>query len=258
MPIMVVNTFRIKKWVFIAFALLLLIIYLLTAVFRERDARHEVEAPSWVIKSKVIVIDPGHKGVDSGDVGNIVVLEKEISRAIAKRLAAILGQSGAVVMMTGETGTGDNETGTIGLPALANGNEVNLYIGIHVNSNSSVSRHGAQTFVQSGFPDSKQAGQAIQSTLSDSLKNTDRLTREVDNNIASNINVPAVLVEVGFINENNSMLLQDSVYQDKIAWAIYTGTVKFFEQSEKTDRQAVQRDIINVFKEQEPDYLNEP
>lgn len=267
---MVIKAFRLKKKFFVLLALLLLLFYFGAGFFKERAARQEVAALSWAVTHKVIVVDPGHGGTDPGLVGNNGVPEKDINLAIAKNLADILRQSGAMVLMTGETDPDPSEPGTSGRSAKkeddltrrvasANKHKADLYISIHVNSDPAAARHGARAFVQSGLPNSKPAGQSIQSELSAQLKNTDRLVKEVDYYVTRDTTVPAVLVEAGFItNEKESRLLQDSVYQNKVARSIYAGIVKYFDQLEKTNRLAVKKDIINVFKEQEPDLLREP
>ncbi|MDD4170071.1 MAG: N-acetylmuramoyl-L-alanine amidase, partial [Desulfotomaculaceae bacterium] len=237
---------------FVLLSLFLLLSYFLTGFFKERAARQEVMTLSWAVTHKVIIIDPGQGGGDPELMGNNSVLEKDISLAIAKKLAVILGQAGAMVLMTKETDM--SEPGTMSVQKEED-LKADLYISIHVNNDYSAAQHGAQTFVQSGFHNSKLAGQSIQSELSGLIKNADRLAKEVDYYVTKDAIVPAVLVEAGFItNEKERRLLQDQVYQNKVAWAIYAGIVKYFYQLEKDTK----RDIINVFKEQEPDLLREP
>jgi len=66
-----------------------------------RERKH-IEVLSWSVASKVVVVDPGHGGIDPGCVGSSGVQEKDINLAIAKRLAALLKQAGAVVVLTRE------------------------------------------------------------------------------------------------------------------------------------------------------------
>jgi len=266
LPPVVIRTYRFRKRCFAALALLALLSFPLSGFIGARAARQSVAALAWSVANKVIVVDPGHGGFDPGVVGKNGVQEKDITLAIGKRLAEYLRQSGATVLMTRETDIDLSEPGTIGLAAkkredlkkrvtLANEHKADLFVSIHVNSYTSPGPRGAQTFVQPGFPGSRQAGQAIQSELAAWLKNTDRHTKEVDYYVTRNTSMPAVLVETGFIsNEGESRLLQDPAYQSKLAWAIYAGIVKYFNQPVGNGKE----DIVKVFKEQKPDFLAEP
>ncbi|RYD05196.1 hypothetical protein N752_10400 [Desulforamulus aquiferis] len=51
----------------------------------------------------MIVVDPGHGGRDPGKVGHSGVPEKDINLEVSKRLATLLGQMGAAVILTRET-----------------------------------------------------------------------------------------------------------------------------------------------------------
>ena len=62
--------------------------------------RRAVQAMSWSVAGKVIVIDPGHGGVDSGAVGRTGLLEKNINLEIAGRLADLFRQAGATTILT--------------------------------------------------------------------------------------------------------------------------------------------------------------
>ncbi|OPY59708.1 MAG: Germination-specific N-acetylmuramoyl-L-alanine amidase precursor [Pelotomaculum sp. PtaU1.Bin035] len=262
MPLIVVKAFKIRmRWLAVLVALVFLS-FPLAGLIRAMDGRKSVAAMSWSVANKVIVVDPGHGGFDPGVVSKSGILEKDINLAIGKRLAADLGQAGAMVLMTRDTDIDLSGPGTIGVAAkkkedmkkrvaLANDHNADLFISIHVNSVPSPAQCGARTFVQPGFSESKQAGQAIQTELSKVLKNTGRLTNEVDYYVTRNTSMPAVLVETGFItNESESRLLQDPAYQAKVAWAIYAGAVKYFSLPPES--------IIKTFKEKQPDLLREP
>ena len=53
-----------------------------------------VQAMSWSVVGKVIVVDPGHGGIDSGAVSSTGILEKNINLEIAERLATCSGRPG--------------------------------------------------------------------------------------------------------------------------------------------------------------------
>ncbi len=50
--------------------------------------------------------------------------------------------------------------------------------------------------------------------------------------LLSELNIPSVLVECGFLsNEQEEQLLQTDNYQEKIAQGIYNGIIKYFEKN---------------------------
>src|SRR5690625_4531876 len=55
------------------------------------------------LAGKVIVLDPGHGGVDGGAVGADQTSEKEITLILSRKLRAYLQQAGAEVYLTRET-----------------------------------------------------------------------------------------------------------------------------------------------------------
>ena len=58
---------------------------------------------------------------------------------------------------------------------------------------------------------------------------TKRTLTTTDLYLYRNTRVPGVLIECGFLsNPEESSLLQQDEYQDKIAWGIYTGIINFF------------------------------
>lgn len=265
---LVIKTFRIRKRHVAALVVLVFLSFFLSRLIEARAGRQAVEAMSWSVARKVVVVDPGHGGIDPGVVSKSGVLEKEITLAVARRLAENLGQAGAMVLMTRETDTDLADPGTVGIMArkredlkrrvaLANDNKADLYVSVHVNSFPSPDRRGAQTFVQPGSAESKKAAQFIQAELSRVLKNTVRMPNEVDYFITRNTAMPTVIVEIGFItNEAEEKLLQDPAYQGKVAWAIHAGIVKYFAQQGSSSQAPSDKErVIKTFKEQEPPLL---
>ncbi|MCL6634248.1 MAG: N-acetylmuramoyl-L-alanine amidase CwlD, partial [Peptococcaceae bacterium] len=219
---------------------------------------------------RVVVVDPGHGGIDPGVVGKSGAAEKDINLAVGKLLAAYLGQAGAKVIMTRETDADLSDPATTGIMAkkredlkrriaLANDNKADLYVSIHVNSFPNPAQRGAQTFLQPGSAESRKAAGFIQSELAGALKNTSRQPREVDYYITRNAAMPAVIVEIGFMtNEEEERLLQDPAYQSKVAWAVCAGVVKYFAGRGEPQEPPEKEKIIKTFKEQAPGYIREP
>lgn len=205
------------------------------------DARRQasVEALSWALRNKVVLVDPGHGGVDPGAVGENDVLEKDIVLEVGHRLASYLRQGGARVIMTRETDTDLSDPELYGLyekkrqdlarrVALANSSSADVMISVHINSLLNSSQYGAQTFYRPDLLKSRKLARAIQSELNRSLK--DRLAPLAGNYyIIRHSKIPTIIVEIGFIsNPEEYKLLRDSAYQTKIAWCLYAGLVRYF------------------------------
>jgi N-acetylmuramoyl-L-alanine amidase len=199
-----------------------------------------VETMSWALAGKIIVIDPGHGGYDPGKVGVSGVLEKDINLAIAKKLAQIVRGSGATVVLTREQDVDlvTEGEGTKKKRDLDNRLKIvedvgaDLYVGIQANA-LGTRWTGAQTFYMENNVDGRNLALSIQGEIRRQLKNTDRKAlrlKEETSYILRNLNhLPAVLVEVGFLsNKEEEKLLNDPVYQEKMAMAIYSGIVKYF------------------------------
>jgi N-acetylmuramoyl-L-alanine amidase len=191
-------------------------------------------APALV--NRLVVVDPGHGGPDPGVVRD-GVLEKDITLAVALRLARFLEQGGARVLLTRTedrdlAGPGEGSRKRRDLEqrvALANENGADVFICIHVNSFQSPKEHGAQTFYQHGSPGGRELAQAIQTACRALLGNTNRQPKAGDYFTGRTTTMPAVVVEIGFLtNPREFKLLQDAAYQSKVAFAIYAGLVRYF------------------------------
>lgn len=242
-----IKTWRVKKRYLLFLVAALFICNGVYNLISEKINERNVAALSWAVANKVIVVDPGHGGADGGAVGSTGVEEKEINLAVAKRLATVLGQAGAAVLLTRETDTMLSNPDTAGMMSkkrqdltmrvrMANESKADLYISVHCNSyRADTSQHGAQTFSQPGSKESKRLGQCLQHELVQVLdKSNKRKAKEVaDYFINENTKMPSAIVEIGFItNPKEEKLLLDPAYQSKVAFAIYSGIVKYFAESE--------------------------
>lgn len=203
---------------------------------RERQA---VEAMSWSVASKVIVIDPGHGGIDSGAVGRTGTLEKDINLQIARRLAALFRQAGATAILTRE---GDYDlTDREHLPGFSNRDELtarlnladkqhaDMFISIHLNSYPSADCEGAQVFYHPRSTESYRLATLVQQELINALGEQYRWAKGEDFFVLRDLKRPAIVVEAGFLSHpREGVLLTEPVYQNKVAWCVYAGVVHFF------------------------------
>ncbi len=210
------------------------------------NARHQasISALSWALAGRVVVIDPGHGGVDPGVVGRNNVLEKDLVLVVGHKLALYLRQGGARVTMTRE---GDHDLADPEITglykrkrqdlarrvALSNNLQADAMVSIHINSFPNPSQYGAQTFAK---PDqaSRTLAKTIQDELNHLLKTNHRVPLNGDYYILRHSRVPTVIVEIGFItNPREYRLLQDPLYQSRVAWCLYAGITRYLAEEGK-------------------------
>lgn len=185
---------------------------------------------------KVIYIDAGHGGIDPGAVYKDIH-EADINLKISMSLANLLEKNGAIVLLT-RTGDYDLSVNNAvnrkrsNLSRRANIiNESNgdLYISIHLNSIASSTWKGAQVFYDDINPKNEKIAKLLQNALKKDLKSS-REYKEMNNMyMYKRIKIPGVLVEVGFLsNDNERYLLLQKTYQDKVAKSLCGGIIEYF------------------------------
>lgn len=195
------------------------------------------------MKNKVVMIDPGHGGIDPGAIGRTGVLEDNINLEIALKLRKLIEQSGGVGLMIREDDSGLYSEGRARIRdkknedlkerhKMINESEADILISIHLNFFPQSQYYGAQCFYNSGDEEGKKLAELIQTELIDVIQNNNtRKAKSIDTvYLLKNNKMPGVLVECGFLsNYEEERLLQDENYQEKLAWAIFMGMMKYFE-----------------------------
>ena len=174
-----------------------------------------------------VVIDPGHGGEEPGAVvGNL--MEKDLNLDISKRLESFLKENGVRTFMTR---TDDSYVGLYERTNYANELDADLFVSIHNNAEYSAV-NGSMTLYHPNYMATARKGyntytaaNNIQKELVNSLGTKDLGLIERPNlAVLRSSNMPAVLVEVGFItNGIERAKLISSSFQEKAAKAIGIG-----------------------------------
>lgn len=139
---------------------------------------------------KRIVLDAGHGGNDPGAIGRSGLKEKDVNLDIVKRLAKILKDRGAEVIVTRQS---DRFVTLPGRVDIANDAKADLFISIHSNANRVRSLNGFEVYyITPSTSDSRRASSAAQDGLPD-------ITR--GSVASSSFNLKAILWDM--INTNN-------------------------------------------------------
>jgi len=185
-----------------------------------------------------IVVDAGHGGRDDGCSGVGGTKESEINLKISKTLKSYLETLGIKVVMTRMDGNGLYEANVDNYKVsdmkkrieIINEAKPDMVISIHCNSFSDSSQQGAQTFFQESDEISKGFADSIQSQLISQLDNARNAPNKGDYYLLKESKLPAVLIECGYLsNPQEELLLTTTNYQNRIAYAIMCGVVKYFE-----------------------------
>lgn len=187
-----------------------------------------------------VVIDPGHGGMDSGAVSVNGILEKDLNLVISKLLSEYLEKSGVNTVLTRTDDTmlslpgSELNSKTQDLSArseIANTHLNGIFVSIHMNKFTSSDVSGLQVWYSNNGRLSEILAQCIQSNVVKTLQTTNK--RQVKNAgksiyVLRKVNVPAVLVECGFLsNAEEEKLLVSPDYQIKLAQSIGDGILKY-------------------------------
>ena len=187
------------------------------------------------LKNKIITIDPGHGGSDSGAVGPNGYTEKEGAFAISQKVASILNQSGAKVVMTRDSDVdvyGPNASARNELQARVDvGNNANsdIFVSIHCNAFVNPAANGTQTFYYGSSYQGQRLAQSIQEKMIEANGLRDRGISTCNFYVVKHSYMPAVLIETAFItNYDEEALLSDDEWQTTMAKAIAEGINEYF------------------------------
>lgn len=187
------------------------------------------------LAGKIIVVDPGHGGRDTGASAelNPNVYEKDITLAIGRRLRDMLARSGATVLMTRSD---DSFPALESRAPLANNHHADYFISIHADS-SAVGRNtlaGTTVYFHAqnalcrlmaadiGRRVSETSGVSYNGVKSDTIRFRTGFA------VLRESYMPAVLVETGYMNNDKDLaLLRDDAAQQRIAQGIIAGLRDF-------------------------------
>src|SRR5213082_3501156 len=166
-----------------------------------------------------VVIDAGHGGYDRGGIPGQQVAEKDMTLDVAQRLKHVLAASGYRVVMTRDS---DVFVSLGGRVAIANSYPNALFVCIHFNSAKRMGAGGIETYFYSR--DSLSLASAIHYFVAGGAPSSNRGVRRRGYYVLRKTNIPAVLVECGFLtNPTEGEYVQTASYRQKLAEEIAAG-----------------------------------
>ena len=220
------------------------------------------------LTAKTIVIDPGHGGKDPGALGRGTLQEKAVVLSISEKLREVLTRKGYTVLMTRDT---NRFIPLKERTVFAIQHKADLFLSIHANASKNPKAKGIETYylsvsstdkasetiaarenADSGYSiqelevllkgiiqeskseDSKRLATHVQQALVRATGAVDRGVKHARFVVLIGTNVPAILVETGFVsNSTEGRRLTTSTYQQKIATAIAQGIEQFLGKNEE-------------------------
>lgn len=215
---------------------------------------------------RTIVIDAGHGGEEQGAKGPQGTLEKDVTLGVARRLkAAIEARLGTRVILTREA---DQTVGLDERAAVANNNKADLFISLHANASVRGIASGAEVFYLSLADYGAQAQRVaqgesealpvfgggtrdievilwemaqarhieqsaalaalVESALRERVPMSPRAIQQAPFRVLVGANMPAVLVEMGFItNPEQEKQLASEAFQSSVVQALVDSITRF-------------------------------
>ncbi len=197
---------------------------------------------------RMVVIDPGHGGKDTGAIGPSKIYEKDVVLDISHRVRKHLEARKIAVRMTR---TGDTYPGLQQRSDYAYKVSADLFVSIHADGAGDPSANGVETFVTTveGADSSNHYGQpgdtfavknnqydaanavlgfSLQSNHVKASQRSDRGLRRARFSVLKHAPCPAALVECGFLtNPSEESLLNSVKYREQVARGISNGIVGY-------------------------------
>ncbi len=218
----------------------------------DSTALSKTDAVSGERRVRVVVIDPGHGGLDTGAKSN-TLLEKDFTLALARKLRpALQSKLGATVLLTRDSDVAlDNEARS----AVANNNQANLFVSLHAGFSPNETDSGASVFVMKedfgsisgpadvardqlflpwylGYRTHRQASSAaanvFQEELNKGIPGWKFAVRMAPLAVLSSATMPSLMLEIGNLNNPmNAQTLMDAGFQTRLANTIVEAVQRY-------------------------------
>ena len=192
-----------------------------------------------------IVLDPGHGGFDQGAAGARII-EKNFSLRLAQRTAEILRRCGYTVLLTRNS---DRLIPLNNRAAFANASRADIFVSLHCNASPDRRADGIESYCltpagaastnQKRVSTAKCAGNKLDPNnfllafelhraLLNRTRANDRGVRRGRFAVLRDLNMPGVLLEVGFLsNPGEETRLRNAAYVEQLARGIAVGIINY-------------------------------
>ena len=244
---MFIYTVNARKFIkTVKFTAFLLVIATLGIIALDLIDKSGISQPSSKEMEKVIIIDAGHGGEDSGAIGVSGVYEKDLNLEIATALGEELKNRGYTVVYTRTEdkmlySPEENIKGMRKISDLKNRCKLTeqyedcILISIHMNSYGSSKYSGLQVYYSDENDKSAVLAQKIQNSVRSELQPSNR--RQIKSGdslyLLQNVSCSAVLIECGFLsNKDECEKLSQKEYQKQLSFSIICGIIEYINEND--------------------------
>lgn len=190
------------------------------------------------LKGKIIALDAGHGGSDTGAIGPTGVTEKGVTLRVAKALQKLLQAEGATVLMTRTTDTEvspkkANASDVEELQArcdVGNDGNADIFISMHMDSFTNSTPSGTTGYYYTkGSKASQRLAQYVSEGVVTALGTGNRGNKSCNFYVVKHTDMPATLVEMAFIsNDKEEKLMNSEAGINRAAEGLLNGLRRFF------------------------------
>lgn len=175
-----------------------------------------------------LCLDPGHSGPIEPGACAAGLTEAALNLSLALRIGGLLLNKGYEVLYTRE---GDIEdTGLAFRASIANEAQADLFISLHCNAAENSSVHGIETFYHTGAQEGHKLAEKVQENLAALEYTLNRGIKEADFAVLRLTNMPAILIECGFITSDiDRKYLTSRNCQEHLSTAIMLGIEGYWQ-----------------------------
>ena len=219
---------------------------LVTIAVRIPDRSVNMSSPSSADVGKVIVIDAGHGGEDSGAIGVNGAYEKDLNLEIAMIIGEELKNRGYTVVYTRTEdkmlySPEENIKGMRKISDLKNRCKITetyddcILISVHMNSYGASKYSGLQVYYSDEKEESRVLAQKIQNAVRNDIQpsNNRQIKSGASLYLLENVSCTAVLIECGFLtNEEECTKLSQKEYQKQLSFSIICGIIEYINEND--------------------------
>jgi N-acetylmuramoyl-L-alanine amidase len=174
----------------------------------------------------VVVIDPGHGGIDRGGIPGQKLAEKDFTLDTGKRLARILQSNGGIkVVMTRNDDTFVSLTARANIANQYRGRDA-VFVSIHYNSALREGAYGIETYYNNNR--AYRLAALVHPRVIQAMDSIDRGIRQRGYLVLRRNRLPAILIECGFLtNHLEGQRASNPNYRQRVARAIASAILRY-------------------------------
>lgn len=192
---------------------------------------------------RVVVLDAGHGGSDSGKISVTGALEKDLNLLIVQKLKEMLTAADYEVILTREDEKGlysesDRNHKIADMKKrceIINGSAADIVVSVHLNSFTDPKVNGAQVFYYKHSAQGKILAGCIQESFRNVLNSDNKRVENYNDSYYMLLNTtpPTVIAECGFLsNAEEAALIDTEEYREKIASALFEGIENYYQKGQ--------------------------